>query len=80
MAAFGYVFLTSENADIFPILICRDHGQSHTGVTCCERKDPTSFLISFLADWRILLKDESEPSMKIFQEAMIQSCVGVAVR
>ena len=34
MVAFDYVFLTLENADIFPILIGRDHGQSQTGVTC----------------------------------------------
>ena len=57
MVAFEHVSLTQESADTFPILICRDHEQSQTGVTCCERKDPTSYLISFLVDWRILLED-----------------------
>ena len=51
-----------------------------TGVTCCERKGSTSYLISFLVDCRIILKDENEPSMKVFQEAMIHSRVEVAVR
>ena len=49
-------------------------------MTCYEREDDTSYLISFLVDSRILLKDENEPSMKALQEAMIQSCVEVAVR
>ena len=79
MELFDCGFLTQENADTFPILIYRDHVCGQTGATCCERKDPTSYLIPFLDDWRILLKDESEPSMKVFQEAMIPSCVEVAV-
>ena len=33
MVAFDYVFLTPENADIFPILICRDHVCGRTGAT-----------------------------------------------
>ena len=45
MVAFDYVFLTPENVDIFPILICRDHGQSQTGVTCYERKESTLYLM-----------------------------------
>ena len=80
MAAFDCGFLTQDDADTFPSLICRDHRQSQTEVTCCERNDSTSYLTSFLVDWRILLKDENEPSMKVFLEAMIQSCVVVAVR
>ena len=38
---------------------------------CCERKDPTLFLISLLVK-RILqlLKDKNESSMKVFQELM----------
>ena len=80
MVAFDYVFLTPENADIFPILICRDHVCGRTGATCCERKGPTAYSISFLVDWRVLLKDENEPRMKVFQEMMIHSCVEVAVR
>ena len=45
-----------------------------------EQNDPTSYLISFLVDWRILSKDENDTSMKVFQEAMIYSCVEVVVR
>ena len=33
MVAFDYVFLTPENADIFPILMCRDHVCGRTGAT-----------------------------------------------
>ena len=80
MIAFDFVFLTQEGADTLPILFCRDNRHGQMGVTCCERKGHTSYLISFLVDCRILLKDENEPSMKVFQEAMIQSCVEVAVR
>ena len=80
MVSFDCVFLTPENADIFPILICRNNRHGQTGVTCGERKDPTSYLISFLLDWRIFLKDENELNMKVFQVAMIQSCVEVTVR
>ena len=61
-------FLTQENADTFPMLICRNSRQSETGATSSERKDPTSYLISFLVDCRTLLQDENEPSMKVFQE------------
>ena len=80
MVAFDCSFLTPENADTFPMLICRDHRQSQTVVTCCERKDSTSHLISFLVDGIVLLTDENETSMKVFQETMIQPCVEVAVR
>ena len=66
MEAFDCVFLTPKNADIFPILVCRDHVCGQTGVTCCERKDPTSYLISFLVDCRILLKDQNKQIMKVF--------------
>ena len=47
MVAFDYVFLTLENSDIFPILTRRHHGMRHMGVTGCERKDLTSYLIAF---------------------------------
>ena len=43
-------FSRQENADTFPSLIRRDHGQSQTRVTCCERKDPTPYVISFLVE------------------------------
>ena len=46
---FDYGFLTQENADTFPILICRDSRYGQTGATCCERKSPTAYSISFLA-------------------------------
>ena len=48
--------------------------------TWCERKGPTAYTISYLVDWETLLKDGNESSMKVFQEAMIHSCVEVAVR
>ena len=78
--AFDNVLLTLENADIFPILICREHVFGRAGATCCERKDSIAYSISFLVNLRILLEDETEPSTKVFQDAMIQSCVEVAVR
>ena len=87
IAAFDCGFLTQENADTFPILICRDNRHGQTGATCCERKGPRAYSISLLAGFikdldfsRIILKYENEPSMKAFQEVMIHSCVEVAVR
>ena len=50
-AAFDYDFLTHENSDTFPILICRDSRYGQTGATRCERKGPThsmSFLVGFI--------------------------------
>ena len=69
--SFDFVFSTQEKAHTFTILIRRDDGQSQTRARCCERKDPTLDLISFLV-MRILqlLKDRNEPSMKVFQELM----------
>ena len=72
MVAFHCVFLTQENSDIFPILICRQnrHGQ-------------IPLLVDFIKDLeslRIILKGETEPSLKVFQEVMIYSCVEVVVR
>ena len=61
MVAFDYGVLTLETADIFPILMCRDHVCGQAGATCCERKDPIAYSISFLVHLRILLKDENEP-------------------
>ena len=43
------VFMTPENADTFPILICRDSRYGQTGATCCERKGSTAYSISSLA-------------------------------
>ena len=48
IVVFDSGFLTQENADTFPILICRDSMHGHTGATCCERKGPTAYSISFL--------------------------------
>ena len=50
IVAFDYGFLTLENPDTFPILICRDSKYGHTGATCCERKRPTAYAIS-LSCW-----------------------------
>ena len=75
-----------ENADTFPILICRDGRYGQTGATCCERKGPTAYSISFLVGFikdlgfrRIILKCDNEPSTKALQEAVIHACVGVEV-
>ena len=86
IVAFGYGFLTQENADTFPNLICRDSRYGETGATCCERKGPTansiSFLVGFIKDLafrRIILKCDNEPSAEALQDAVIHACVGVEV-
>ena len=82
---FDYGFLTQENADTFPILICRDSRYGRTGATCCERKGPTAYSISFLVGIkdlgfrRIILKCDHEPSAKALPDAVIHACVGVEV-
>ena len=45
IVAFDHGFLTQENADTFPILICRDSRYGQSGATCCERKGPTAYSI-----------------------------------
>ena len=85
--AFDYGFRTQENADTFPILICRDSRYGQTGVTCCERKGPAAYSISFLVGFikkdlgfrRNILKCDNEPSTKALQDAAIHACVGVEV-
>ena len=86
IVAFDYGFLTQENADTFPSLICRDSRYGQTGATCCERKGPTAYSISFLVGFikdlgfrRIILKCDIEPSTKALQDAVIHACVGVEV-
>ena len=36
--AFDNGFMTQENVDTLPILICRDSRYGQTGATCCERQ------------------------------------------
>ena len=86
IVAFDYGFLTQENADTSPILICRDSRYGQTGATCCERRGPTAYSISFLVGFikglgfrRIILTCDSEPSTKALQDAVIHACVGVEV-
>ena len=86
IVAFDYSFLTQENGDMFPILICRDSRYGQTGATCCERTGPTAYSISFLVGFikdlgfrRIILKCDNEPSTKALQDAVIHACVGVEV-
>ena len=86
IVAFDYGFLTQENADTFPILICRDSRYGQTGATCCERKGPTAYTISFLVGFiedlgfrRIILKCDNEPSTNALQDAVIHACVRVEV-
>ena len=75
--AFDYGFLTQENVDTFPSLICRDSKYGQTGATCCERKGPTAFSISCLVGFikdlgfrRIILNCDNEPSTKALQYAV----------
>ena len=79
LVSIDYVFSTG-NADTSPIWIRRDDGHSRTRVTCCERKDSIPYLIPFLVDWRIFLKDKNEPSMKVFQESVTHLLVREAKR
>ena len=86
IVAFHYGFLTQENADTFPIQICRDSRYGQTGATCCEREGPTahsiSFLVGFIKDLgfrRIFLNCFYEPSTKALQDAVLHGCVGVEV-
>ena len=51
IVAFDYGFLTQENAVTFPFLICRYSRYGQRGATCCERKSPTAYSISFLVDF-----------------------------
>ena len=80
IVAFDYGFLTQENADTFPILICRDRRYGQTGATCGERKGPTAYSISFLVGF---IKDlglrRNEPSTEALQDAVIHACAGVEV-
>ena len=84
IVAFDCRFLTQENADTFPILICRDSRYGQPGATCCERKGPTaysiSFLVGFIKDLGFrFLKCDNEPSTKALQDAVIHARVGVEV-
>ena len=45
IVACDHGFLAQENADTFPILICRDSKYGQTGATCCERKGLTACFI-----------------------------------
>ena len=68
------------------MLICRDSRYGQTGATCCERKSPTAYSISFLVGFikdlgfrRIISECDNEPSTKALQDAVIHACVGVEV-
>ena len=67
IVAFDLGFSTQENADTFPILICRDSRYGQAGATGSERKGPAAYSIPFLVDFikdlslrRIILKCENE--------------------
>ena len=54
-----------------------------TGATCCERKGPTAYSISFLVGFikdlgfrKIILICDNEPSTKALQDAVIHACAG----
>ena len=77
----SYGFLTGNrrhvsNSDLPRQQVCQ------TGATCCERKGPTAYSISFLVGFikelgfrRIILKCDNEPSTKALQDAVIHACV-----
>ena len=46
IAAFDFGFMTQENADTFPILICRDSRYGQTGATCTDRSHSLLHFIS----------------------------------
>ena len=79
-------FMAQENADTFPTLVCRDSRFGQTGATCCERKGPTAYFISFFVGFikdlgfrRIILKCDNEPSTTSLQDSVIHACAGVEV-
>ena len=81
-----YGFMAQENVGTFPSLTCRDSRYGQTGATCCERKGPTaysmSFVVGFIKDLvfrMIILKCDNEPSTKSLEDAVIQACAGVDV-
>ena len=70
LVSFDCDFSTQEEAVALSILIRRNDGQSQTGVMCCEWKDSTPYLISFLVSRILQLwKVENEPSKKVFRES-----------
>ena len=86
IVAFDYGFMTQESAGTLPILMCRHGRYGQTGATCCERKGPTAYSISFLAGCTkylgvrsFILKCDNEPSTRSLQDAVIQACAGVEV-
>ena len=59
IVAFDFGSMTQENADTFPMLICRDRRYGQTGATCCER-NPQHTPFHFLwASSKILVFAES---------------------
>ena len=73
IVAFDYCSMTQENADTFPILICRDSRFGQTEATRFERKGFTAYSIPFLVNIknlgfrRIILKCDNEPNTKSIQ-------------
>ena len=79
IVAYEYRFMTQEHAHTLPVLI----GQ--TGATCCERKGPTaysiSFLVAFIKDPGFRRVSHSEMcymnrARNHFKDAVIQACAG----
>ena len=66
IVAFDNGVMTQENADTFPILICRDSRYGQTGATCCAACS-ISFLVGFIKDLGlrgIIFKCVNKPSTK----------------
>ena len=71
IVAFHDGFMTQENADTFPMLICRDSRYGQTGAT---RKGPTAYstscLVGFIKDLgfrRIVLKCDNDSTGNHFK-------------
>ena len=79
IVAFDHGFLTQENADTFPILICRDSWCGQTGAKC--RTERSHSILLFISCWfhqRSCFRKnqcDNEPSTKAFQDAVIHACV-----
>ena len=86
IVAFDHGFMNQENGNTLPILICRDRKYGQTGASCCERKGPTAYFISFLVGFikdlglrKIFSKSDNEPNTNSLHDAVIQDIACVEV-
>ena len=79
--ACDYGGMTKENADTLPVLICQDSRYDQTGATCCERKGPAAYSISFhvgsikgLGFGRVILRCDNDAGTKSLEDEVIRAC------